>query len=127
MAPVPTPICATAFSSCPTTASCWRARPTPSLTGNISVALVRLLANGSPDPAFTADGRVTLDDGISYTTPEVSDVAYDAGRGRLVVAATTTGLAAAEYGTLLAVTASGADDSSFSGDGQRTLRFSRYG
>lgn len=98
-----------------------------SLTGNISVALVRLLANGSPDPAFTADGRVTLDDGISYTTPEVSDVAYDAGRGRLVVAATTTGLAAAEYGTLLAVTASGADDSSFSGDGQRTLRFSDMG
>ncbi len=97
------------------------------ITGNISVALVRLLANGSPDPSFTADGRVTIDDGLSYTTPEVADLAYDSGRGRLVVAATTTGLAAAEYGTLLAVTASGADDTSFSGNGQRTLRFSDFG
>ncbi|MEO7795130.1 MAG: peptidoglycan DD-metalloendopeptidase family protein [Thermoanaerobaculia bacterium] len=97
-----------------------------SITGNLSPAAVRLLADGTPDTSFSSDGKVVLDDGTSMTSPKVNDVGWDAARQRLIVAGTTSGIGGT-YGTLIALTASGGYDPTFDGDGRRDLRFSDFG
>ena len=96
-------------------------------TGDVGFALVRLDDDGSPDASFSFDGKVVIDDAAVLTTPAVVDVAYDAARQRLVVAANATGLSVTPGGALVAVGNGGALDATFNGTGRRSLRFSEFG
>jgi uncharacterized delta-60 repeat protein len=95
-------------------------------SGDRGYGLVRLLENGSPDPTFTADGRVFLSDNSDFTVPDVVDVAYDAGRERLIVAANLSG-SGLPAGGLVAVSYGGGLDTTFNGNGRRNVRFSDFG
>lgn len=95
-------------------------------SGNSGYAVARLTANGGDDNSFSGDGRVVFTGGSALTTVAVSDLDYDAGHDRLLVAATLIS-ALNDSGALLAVDGTGALDPAFHGTGKRVFRFSEIG
>lgn len=91
--------------------------------GSVGYGIARLQSNGSFDTSWSGDGKVVIADGTA-ATPTVADLAWDAARQRLLVAGTLFEFPFTSNGDLVALTGAGALDTSFSGDGRRSLRFS---
>ncbi len=81
------------------------------MNGAADTTIVRLRANGTPDPTFNGDGRLTLDVGGTDDARAVS--VFD--DNSMVVAGN-----ASAGGFVERLTPNGAPDSSFDGDGRRT-------
>jgi len=82
---------------------------------NFDFAVVRYTANGNLDTSFSGDGKTTVAIGLS-TNDHARAVALDPA-GRIVVAGTASN-GVTSYAALTRFTASGALDTSFSGDGK---------
>jgi uncharacterized delta-60 repeat protein len=91
----------------------------------LGYGFVRVNANGSLDTSFSTDGiRLVTDGSLFAAEPALNDIAWDASRNRLVVAATLTFTATqTDNGQLIALTGGGALDSSFAGDGRLGFRY----
>ena len=84
------------------------------------IFLHKFLRNGTDDPSFGTNGRVVKDAFLSTVT----DMTVDA-QGRIVVVGATPGaLGQADFG-IVRFSASGADDTSFAGDGGTSIAFDR--
>ena len=83
---------------------------------NSDLALIRLIANGDPDPSFDTEGFVRADFGA---VEQAADLALAPG-GRLVVAGTHSP-GATPVAVLAGFNSDGSPDTSFSGDGRATL------
>jgi uncharacterized delta-60 repeat protein len=95
--------------------------------GDDAYGFARLNANGSFDNGFGNAGRLIVDDGADLAaTPALGDIAWDAGRDRLLVGCSLTFLGA-PAGCIIALHGDGSLDTSFDGDGRMGFRFSDYG
>ncbi|HQX64550.1 MAG TPA: peptidoglycan DD-metalloendopeptidase family protein [Dokdonella sp.] len=98
--------------------------------GNEAYGLTRLNSAGSFVGSFANQGRLIIDDGSALAaTPYLTDIAWDSGRNRLMVACSLAFSANLEpSGCVLAVRGNtGTLDPAFDGDGRKAFRFSSYG
>lgn len=97
-------------------------------SGERAYGIAQVTATGAYVGAFGTQGRRVIDDGsVLAATPELSDLAWDAARGRLLVGCTLV-VAGTPYGCLIAVRGNdGSLDLGFSADGRMGFRFSDYG
>lgn len=98
--------------------------------GDQSYGLTQLTSAGNFVSGFGNQGRLIVDDGSALAaTPTLNDIAWDAGRSRLMVACGLDFSAGLEpSGCVLAIRGSnGTLDSDFDGDGRKAFRFSSFG
>lgn len=99
-------------------------------SGNPAYGLTQLTSAGNFVSAFGNQGRLLIDDGSALAaTPSLTDIVWDAGRGRLMVSCNLAFSANLDpSGCILAIRGnSGTLDTAFDGDGRKSLRFSNYG
>ncbi len=99
-------------------------------TGNEAYGLTRLNSIGSFVTSFGNQGRLIVGDGSAIAAfPSLSDIVWDAGRNRLMVACDLYFSANLDpSGCVLAIRGSnGTLDTAFDGDGRKGFRFSSYG
>jgi uncharacterized delta-60 repeat protein len=99
-------------------------------SGGKSYGLTQLTSAGNFVSGFGNQGRLLIDDGSALAaTPSLTDIVWDAGRSRLMVACNLTFTAGfLPSGCIMAIRGnSGALDSAFDGDGRKAFRFSSYG
>lgn len=99
-------------------------------SGDQSYGLAQFTSAGNFVTGFGNLGRLLVDDGSALAaTPTLSDIVWDVGRSRLMVACGLDFSAGLDpSGCVLAIRGnSGALDSAFDGDGRKAFRFSSYG
>lgn len=99
-------------------------------SGNQAYGLTRLSSAGGFVSSFGNQGRLLIGDGSALAaTPYLADIAWDAGRNRLLVGCGLVFSASlSPTGCVLAVRGSnGSLDTAFNGDGRKGFRFSSYG
>jgi len=97
--------------------------------GDSALAVVRLNANGSSDGGFSGDGRLLIANTSQIaSTLGFADVAYDAGRGRLLLGCNLvfSNDAFPRSACVIAVTSSGTLDNAFGSNGRQFFRFSDF-
>ncbi|MEO8670470.1 MAG: peptidoglycan DD-metalloendopeptidase family protein [Tahibacter sp.] len=97
--------------------------------GNAAYALVKLDVLGEFAADFSGDGRLLIDDGSQVAaTPSLADLVYDGSQARILVGCNLSFSVALDPSScIIALTESGAFDTSFDGDGRMSFRFSNYG
>ncbi|MBX3725923.1 MAG: peptidoglycan DD-metalloendopeptidase family protein [Xanthomonadales bacterium] len=94
--------------------------------GQPGIGLAMLNGNGTLSSAFSTDGRRVLASTGPLAQLEAADLAWDAGRSRVIVAGRQV-MPGSSTGHVLAVTAAGQLDAGFGTGGRRSLRFSDLG
>ena len=95
--------------------------------GERAYGFARIGSNGAYDSGFGSQGRKIIDDGSDVpTTPALVDMAWDAGRNRLIAGCNNNFSQLQDAGCVLALRANGISDTSFDGDGRMGFRFSSY-
>lgn len=96
--------------------------------GERAYGFARLTSTGSFDSGFGNQGRLIVDDGSDLaTTPSLVDLAWDAGRNRLIAGCNNNFSVIQDAGCVLAIRNNGTLDTSFDGDGRLGFRFYTYG
>lgn len=97
-------------------------------TGVDDYALARFNSDGTSDTSFSGDGLLTLPHGSQLAaTPILSDLAYDAGRDRLLFSCWLSfGANLLPAGCIVALDEDGSFDTSFANGGRFTFRYSDY-
>lgn len=99
-------------------------------SGDQSYGLTQLTSAGNFVTAFGNQGRLLIDDGSALAaTPSLTDMAWDAGRSRLMVACNLSFSASLDpSGCVMAIRGNnGSLDTAFDGDGRKAFRFSSFG
>lgn len=91
-------------------------------TGNFNAIAVRFTLSGGLDSTFSGDGVATVDYALGGLYDTAHDVAFDFGSGRLALAGSADA-PGARRAAVAVLTAGGALDGTFSGDGKSTFLF----
>jgi uncharacterized delta-60 repeat protein len=97
-------------------------------SGDRAYGFARLTTSGGFVSTFGNQGRLIVDDGSQLqTTPSLVDMAWDAGRNRLIAGCNNNFGAIQDAGCLLAIRNNGSLDTSFDGDGRLGFRYYTFG
>ncbi len=97
--------------------------------GDPALAVVRLTANGAFDTSFSGDGRLLIGNTTQIASSlSLSDVAYDAGRSRLLLGCNLSysNNTFAPSACVVAVAGNGSLDNTFGSNGRQFFRFSDF-
>ena len=116
----------TDFGRLTTRPTAWRSRMTAGSSrlgqgGNSHFALARYDPNGSLDPTFSGDGKVTT--GFGFGPDDAANGIAVLGDGKIVAAGRTSGGATSSDFALARYNPNGTLDTSFSGNGKQTTGF----